>query len=152
MFRYAFTNNRGAGDAFHNAGWTDASARGSSFTQDRAVAGSLTSVFDPKSVGELRFQLADRRAVIRANDAVGPGIDIAGLVNFGRPFEGNCRRTEAHQQITYTYGHFAGQHLWKTGATVNRVHLDARSADGFGGNYIFANFSDFAAGRPDSFR
>src|SRR5207302_6929816 len=34
MVRYAFTNNREAGDAFNTAGWTDPSARGSSFTQD----------------------------------------------------------------------------------------------------------------------
>src|SRR5262249_23267695 len=50
MLRYAFTNNREAGDAFHTAGWDDPSARGSSFTQDHAFAGSLTSVFTPASV------------------------------------------------------------------------------------------------------
>jgi hypothetical protein len=32
----ARTNNREAGDAFNTAGWTDPSARGSSFTQDHA--------------------------------------------------------------------------------------------------------------------
>jgi hypothetical protein len=152
MLRYAFTNNREAGDAFNNAGWSDPSARGSSFTQDHAVVGSLTSAFSPQSFGDLRFQFADRPAVIRTNDSVGPAIDIAGLVNLGRPFEGNGQRTETHQQITYTYGHSSGHHLWKTGATVNRIYLDAHTADGFGGNYIFASLGDFAAGRPDSFR
>jgi hypothetical protein len=40
----------------------------------------------------------------------------------------------------------------KAGATVNRVHLDASIADGFGGTYIFASLADFATGLPDSFR
>jgi hypothetical protein len=42
MVRYAFTNNREAGDAFNTAGWTDPSARGSRFTQDHALIASLT--------------------------------------------------------------------------------------------------------------
>ncbi len=100
----------------------------------------------------MRFQIADRRVAVRTNDAIGPGINIAGLVNFGRPYDGNGRRTEAHRQLTYTYTHSIGHHLWKAGATVNRVHLDAVMADGFGGTYIFASLADFAARRPDSFR
>ena len=152
MLRYAFTNNREAGDAFNTAGWTDPSARGSSFTKDSAVVGSLTSVFTPSSVGDLRFQIADRRAVLRTNDAVGPGVVIAGLVEFGKPYDGNGRRTEAHRQATYSYSHSMGHHLWKAGATVNRVHEDAAMADGFGGSYIFASLADFTAGRPDQFR
>ena len=152
MLRYAFTNNREAGDAFNTAGWTDPSARGSSFVQDHAVVGALTTVFSPRSIGDLRFQFADRRVVLRTNDATGPGIDIAGLVNFGRPYDGNGRRTETHDQMTYTYTQSVGSHLLKAGATVNHVHLDAAVADGFGGTYIFASLADFAAGRPDSFR
>lgn len=152
MLRYAFTNNREAGDAFNTAGWTDPSARGSSFTTDHALVGSLTSVFGARSVGDLRFQFADRRAVLRTNDALGPGIDIAGFVNFGRPYDGNGHRTETHDQLTYTHSYSAGHHLWKAGVTLNRVNLDASLADGFGGLYNFAGLADFAAGRADSFR
>ena len=72
MLRYAFTNNREAGDAFNTAGWTDPSARGSGFLRDDALVGALTTVFDPQSVGDLLFQIADRRAVLRTNDAAGP--------------------------------------------------------------------------------
>ncbi len=152
MLRYAFTNNRDAGDAFNTAGLTDPSARGSSFIEDHAVVGALTSVFDPQSVGDLRFQIADRRALLRTNDAAGPGIDIAELVDFGRPYDGNGRRTETHDQVTYTYSHNVGHHLWKAGATVNHVNEDAAIADGFGGLYIFSSLADFAAGAPDQFR
>src|SRR6516162_6887245 len=153
MLRYAFTNNREAGDAFNTAGWTDPSGRGSSFIRDQAVVGSLTTIFNPHSVGDFRFQIADRRAVLRTNDTAVPGLDIAGLVNFGRPYDGNGRRTETHEQVTYTYSHAGGSgHLWKAGATMNRVKLDASMADGFGGMYLFADLADFAAGRPNMFR
>jgi hypothetical protein len=50
MLRYAFTNNREAGDAFNTAGWTDPSARGSSLTQDHAIVGSVTTILGPQSI------------------------------------------------------------------------------------------------------
>jgi hypothetical protein len=113
---------------------------------DQAVVGSFSTVFDPRSVGDLRFHIADRRVVVRTNDANGPGIDIAGLVNFGRPYDGNGRRTETHRQVSHTFSRSVGHHLWKAGATVNRVHLDANMADGFGATYVFASLADFASG------
>ncbi len=152
MLRYAFTNNREAGDAFHASGLSDASARGSGFIQDQGVAGAWTTIFSPRSVGDLRLQLARRRAVVRTNDSSGPGVDIAGLVSFGRPYEGNGRRLETHDQASYTYSQQAGSHLWKAGAAFHRVREDAAMADGFGGLYLFGSLADFAAGRPAQFR
>lgn len=152
MLRYAFTNNREAGDAFNNAGWTDPSARGSSFIQDYALVGALTTVFNPQSVGDFRFQFAHRDGVHRTNDQTGPGVIISGLAEFGRPYEGNGRRSETHRQFTYTFSHSAGRHLWKAGATVNHVRENAAMADGFGGLYIFGSIADFDAGRPNEFR
>ena len=151
MLRWAFTDNREAGDAFNNLGWTDPSARGSNFTRDQAVVGALTTVFDPQSVGDFRFQFADRHAVLRTNDATGSGVDIAGLIEFGRPWDGNGRRTEQHEQATYTYSRSAGHHLLKAGTTFNRVSLDAAMADGFGGLYIYPTLADFTAGHFDEF-
>jgi hypothetical protein len=151
MLRYAFTDNRESGDVYQ-AAWDDPSARGSSFIEDNALVGSLTSVFGPQSVGDLRFQFADRRAVMRSNDAAGPGVEIAGLIDFGRPYGGNGRRTERHAQAAYNYSHLIGRHDLKFGATMNRVSLDAAMADGFGGLYTFATLADFAAGHPDQFR
>ena len=151
MLRWAFTDNRESGDAFNNLGWTDPSARGSSLTRDNAVVGALTTVFDPQSVGDLRFQFADRRAVVRTNDPGGPGVEIAGLIEFGRPWEGNGRRTERHEQATYTYSHAAGRHLIKAGATYNRISLDAAMADGFGGLSIYPTLAAFTAARANEF-
>lgn len=152
MVRYAFTNNKEAGDAFNTGGLIDASARGSSFLSDNALSGSLTSILGAEAVSDLRFQLATRHAVLRTNDATGPEIDIAGLLIFGHPYAGNSGRRENHYQAVYTYSRTKGKHLWKAGATVNRVREQAHVLDGFGGVYLFGSLSDFLAGNPDQFR
>jgi outer membrane receptor for ferrienterochelin and colicin len=150
--RYALTDNRVAGNAFNTTALDDASARGSSFTADNVVAGSLVSVFGSGSVGDLRFLAATRHAVLRTNDAADPEIDIDGLLDFGQPYAGNSRRTENHYQTSYTFLKTKGRHLWKAGATVNHVNLDSTILDGVGGIFLFASLADFVAGTPDQFR
>jgi len=152
MLRYAFTNNKESGDAFNTGGLMDASARGSSFTSDNALSGALTTVLGSEAVSDLRFQAATRHAVLRTNEPLGPEIDIAGLVIFGRPFVGNSERRENHYEVTYTYTRTQGKHLWKVGGAVNRVRLSADIADGLGGLYLFGSLADFLAGSPDQFR
>src|SRR5438445_1678328 len=80
LLKYALTNNREAGNAFNTGGLVDPSGRGSSFVEDQGVTGSLTSVL----------------AVLKTTDQTGPEITIAGLVDFGRPYDGNQRRRENH--------------------------------------------------------
>lgn len=152
MLRYAFTNNREASDVFNTSGLTDVSGRGSSFISDNALSGSLTTVFGSQAVGDLRFQAATRHAVLRTNDAAGPEIDIAGIVDFGRPFAGPGERRENHYQAGYTYTRTMGKHVWKAGAEINRVRLRASAEDGFGGVYLFNTLLDFLTGNPDQFR
>jgi len=148
MLRYAYTNNREAGDAFHNDGWFDASARGSSFTRDNAIAGALTTVFDPNTVGDFRAQYATRDAVTRTNNTTGPGVYIAGIAIFGRPYDGNGARTETHHQASYIVSRAAGRHLLKAGVTYNRVREDASILDGAGGIFAYATVADYLAARP----
>ena len=152
MLRYAFTNNRESGDAFNTSGLIDASARGSSFTSDNALAGSLTTVLGSDGVSDFRFQAATRHAVLRTNEPFGPEIDIAGLLTFGRPYAGNSDRRENHYQADYTYSRTKGKHLWKVGGTVNRVRLRAGVPDGFSGVYIFSSLADFLTANPAQFR
>jgi hypothetical protein len=152
MLRYAFTNNREAGDAFNTSGLVDLSARGSSFIADNALSGSLTTVYGSNAVGDLRFQAATRHAVLRPTQSIGPEINIAGIVDFGRPYAGLSQRRENHYQAGYTYTRTAGKQIWKAGAIINRVTLRASAADGFGGNYLFNTLQDFLAGQPGQFR
>ena len=148
MLRYAFTNNRVAGDAFNDTGMFDASAHGSAFTADHALSGSLASVLSDTAVNDLRFQAATRRMVLRSNDTNGPGIDIAGVVTFGRPWTGNSRRRENQYEAGDTFSLLRGSHLWKFGGTVRRVSENLLQPDGFGGQYTFASLADFFAGTP----
>ena len=151
MLRYAFTNNQVAGNAFNTGGLEDSSSRGSSFISDNSLAGSLVSTYGSSAVGDFRFQAATRHAVLRTNDSTGPGISIVGLADFGRPFQGNLARRENHYQATYVYARSVGNHLWKAGATINRVRERAVAPDGFGGWYLFGSLSDFFNSQPDSF-
>jgi TonB dependent receptor/Carboxypeptidase regulatory-like domain/TonB-dependent Receptor Plug Domain len=152
MLRYAFTNNKESGDAFNTSGLMDASARGSNFTSDNALSGSLTTVLGSEAVSDLRFQAATRHAVLRTNEPLGPEIDIAGLVTFGRLYAGNSEHRESHYQAGYTYSRTRGKHLWKVGGTVNRIKLRADVPDGFNGVYLFGSLGDFLAGNPNQFR
>jgi outer membrane receptor protein involved in Fe transport len=152
MLRYAFTNNKESGDAFNTSGLIDASARGSGFTSDNTLSGSLTTVLGSRAVSDFRFQAATRRAVLRTNEPFGPEINIVGLVTLGRPYSGNSERRENHYQGNYTYIRSRGKHLWKAGGTANGVSLRAAVPDGFGGVYLFGSLADFLAGNPDQFR
>jgi hypothetical protein len=152
MLRYAFTNNKEAGNSFNTDGLFDASARGSSFLSDNVLSGSLTSVLGSEAVSDLRFELATRHAVLRTNDPVGPEIDIAGALTFGRTYAGNSERRENHYQGAYTYTRTTGKHLWKMGGTVDRIRERADVPDGFGAVYLFDSLADFLVGNPDQFR
>ncbi|MBZ5641750.1 MAG: TonB-dependent receptor [Acidobacteriia bacterium] len=152
MLRYAFTNNQESGDAFNANALTDVSARGSSYISDNVLSGSLTTTYGATGVGDLRFEAATRHAVLRTNDSAGPGIHIAGLIDFGRPYAGFNQRRENHYEASYTYSRARGKHLWKAGAVVNRVGLRATAGDGFGGLYLFNTLADFLAGNPGQFR
>jgi hypothetical protein len=92
LLKYASTNNREVGDGFNTGGLVDPSGRGSSFIEDQGVTGSLTSILSGSALNSVRFQVSTRRAVLRTADQTGPGISIAGLVDFGRPYDGNDRR------------------------------------------------------------
>lgn len=151
MLRYAFTNAKEAGDAFNAGGLMDASAAGSSVSSDNALSGAITTA-GPLSTSDWRFQLATRRVALNTAQQAGPQIDIAGLVSFGDPYNGNGFRRENHYQTQYAYSRVRGRHLWKAGATVSRVRLRADLPNGFGGSYLFGSLADFFAGRAAQFR
>src|ERR1700674_4974385 len=111
LLKYALTNNREAGDAFNTGGLADASGRVSSFVQDQGVTGSLTSVLSNNALNSVRFQVSTRRAVLRTADQTGPEITIAGLIDFGRPYDGNGNRRENHYELMDVASVAKGRHL-----------------------------------------
>ena len=150
--RYSFTNNREATDAFNTSDLVDFSVRGSSFSEDHALVGGLTSLFGTRRVNELRFQIATRRLELRTTDQTGPGVFVPGLIEFGRPYAGNNVHDENHYELGDTFSTAHGRHLFKAGITFNRIHLRAHVPDGFAGLYIFRTLDDLLANKPAYFQ
>ncbi len=151
LLRYAFTNNREVGDAFNMSGLADPSSRGSSFTRDQGLTAGLDSVLSPTVINEANFQISRRTRVFRTTDQIGPGIDIAGVVQFGRPYAGNDERTEDHYQVVNTTSVSHGRHLLKFGLDIDHIHETASAGDGFAAYYIFPTVTAFLTGAPDEY-
>jgi hypothetical protein len=152
LLKYALTNNRETGDAFNTGDLVDPSGRGSSFVEDQGVTGSLTSVLGNNAVNSVRFQVSTRRAVLRSTDQIGPAISIAGLVDFGRPYDGNDKRRENHYELIDVASAAKGRHLINFGADLDWIHENASAYDGFGAVYIFPTLDAFLNGQPDQYR
>jgi hypothetical protein len=151
-FRFAFTNARGRGEAFNTDILSDRSARGSAYTKDYQLTGSAISVLSPKLINDLRFQSSKRRVVTRVGDTTGPGIEIAGVARFGRPYDSEGVRRETRQQFVDNVSLIRSRSEWKAGLTLNHVSLNDDARDGFNGVYIFRSVEDFAAGRAAVWR
>ena len=151
-FRFAFTNARLRGEGFNTDVLTDVSARGSAYTKDYQFTASAVSVLSAHAVNDLRFQVSSRRVLTRAGDTVGPGIEIAGLARFGRPYNADSNRHETREQLVDSASVDRGRSQWKFGGTLNHISLDNDARDGFGGIFVFRSVADFAAGRPANWR
>jgi len=152
LLKYALTNNREAGDAFNTGGLVDPSGRGSSFIEDQGVTGSLTSILSNSALNSVRFQVSTRRAILRTADQTGSGISIAGLVDFGRPYEGNDRRSENHYELNDVASTAKGRHLVSFGGGLDWIRENVSAYDGFGATYIFPTLDSFLSGQPDEYR
>lgn len=152
LLKYALTNNREAGDAFNTGGLTDPSGRGSSFIEDQGVTASLNSLLGTTVLNNIRVQVSTRRAVSRTTDQIGPEIKIAGLVDFGRPYDGNERRHENHYQLVDVATISKGRNLITFGEDTELIHETVLAEDGFGAVYIFPTLGAFLNGQADQYR
>ena len=116
------------------------------------MAGSLTSVLSNKALNSIRFQVSTRRAVLRTTDDTGPGIAIAGLVDFGRSYDGNGRRRENHYELNDVASVVAGHHLISIGGDLDWIRERVSAYDGFGAIYTFPTLDSFMNGQPDQYR
>lgn len=146
--RFAFTNARVRGDAFNTEEFYDVSARGNSYIKDYQFTAADVMVLSLAAIDEIRFQGSTRRAVSNAGDRRGPGVDIAGIARFGRPWEADSSRRESRVQFINNVTIDRGHHEIKTGITLNHVRLRSQMEDGFGGLLTFRTIDDFVAGRP----
>ncbi|MBS1800077.1 MAG: TonB-dependent receptor [Acidobacteria bacterium] len=151
MLRYAFTNTRNVNDAFHTDELTDWTARGSSFFSDNSLNGTLTSTLSSTLLNKLSFELAQRRAVQKTNQASGPGILIPGVALLGTPYSGNDRRFETHLEFADSISLQRRNHLFQFGGRADRVALRTRVTDGSQGFFAFAGLAALQAGNADFF-
>jgi hypothetical protein len=152
LLKYALANNREAGDAFSTGGLVDPSGRGSSFIEDQGLTGSLTSVVSNSALNSVRFQVSTRRAALRTADQIGPEISIAGLIDFGRPYDGNDKRRENHYEFADVASLAKGRHLLSFGGDLDWMDENVTAYDGFGAVYIFPTLNAFLSGTPDQYR
>ncbi len=151
MLRYAFSNTRSVNNAFHTDDLADASARGSAFTSDNSLSGTLNSVLSAKAYNALNFELAQRRVAESTVSRNGPGVWIPGVVLLGTPYSGNSRRYETHLDLGDAFSSQRGRHLLRVGAMLNRVALRARVLDGAQGLFVFSSVSALQAGAAGLF-
>jgi outer membrane receptor protein involved in Fe transport len=152
LLKYALTNNREAGDAFNTGGLVDPSGRGNRFIEDQGVTGSLTSILSNTGLNSVRFQVSTRRTVLRTTDQTGPEISIAGLIDFGRSYDGNERRRENHYELSDVASTAKGRHLISFGGDLDWIHENVWAYHGFGAVYIFPTLNAFLNGQPDQYR
>lgn len=151
MLRYAFTNSRNVDDAFHADELTDRTARGSSFLADNSLNGTLTSTLSESLLNKFSFEVAQRRAVERTGQTVGPGILITGTVLFGTPYSGNDRRFETHTEFADTVALQFRQHFLQFGGRADHVALRTHMPDGSQGLFVFDTLNALQSGTPDFF-
>src|SRR5262249_38243209 len=151
-FRLAFTNDRARNGAFNTNALSDLSARGSAYVKDYQLTSSAVSTRSPSLINDLRFQASARRVVTRAGAAEGPGVEIAGLARFGRPYDADTYRRETREQFVNNVSLVRPRYEWKAGGAVNHVSLRDDPREGFGGLFIFRTPDDLLAGRPAVWR
>lgn len=149
MLRYALTNNRSVNDAFNIDDLTDLSARGSAFYDDNSLNGSWSVTLSPRLLNQVNFEVAQRRVALRSGAASGPGIVVAGIAQFGTPYEGNGRRYETHVDFNDGVIWQKGKHLLQFGVDLSHVALRSSVLDGFAGVYVFSDLPALSNGQPD---
>jgi len=152
MVRAAGNVRDDEGNAFNTGGLFDPSARGSQSISDGGVAASWTAVVSTTMTNELRGQVSTRHVGQHTGESVGPGVSIAGAVDFGRSYVGNASHRQRSIELSDTWGWARGAHFLKAGGDLRSVDITGTANDGTGGFYTFRSVDAFVNGQPDSYR
>lgn len=149
MVRYALTNNRSVNDAFHTDDLSDLSGRGSAFYDDNSLNGTWSWTLSPQLLNRLDFEVAQRRVALRTAATQEPGIVVAGVAQFGTPWDGNSRRYETHIDLGDSVIRQHGKHLVQAGIATSHIALRSADLGGFQGLYVFPSLDALSAAQPD---
>ena len=88
--------------------------------------------------------------MLRTADQTGPEISLAGLADFGRPYDGNDKRRENHYELADVASLAKGRHLVSFGGDLDLIRENVSAYDGFAAVYIFPTLNAFLNGRARS--
>lgn len=149
MARYALTNTRTVNNAFHTTELADLSTRGSSFVRDNSLIAAFSTAVSPHTMNQVDAEVAQRHVVLRTGSTSGPGVEIAGLAEFGTPFSGNGRRDEIHFEGADHVMLQRGHHLFQMGGSFTHIAEHSTERDGFNELFVFPDLPSFQAAQPD---
>jgi len=120
-------------------------------------AGFHTLVISPRTLNELRGQVAFRDQIVRSLDpscgpctdenAGGPTLEVTGAAQVGRQRFTPTYRDNTRYQLTEALSHYRGAHQLRAGIDMSYIQGRRQSLPlHFGGRYIFQNFSLPAGG------
>src|SRR5207249_2726746 len=145
LYHVAAVNSRGAG------GISAATASAGLDNVDQTVAFGDTITLSPRTVNEMRGQVAHSDLQAPPSDPIGPAVSIAGIASFGTLSGSPVRRRNTMYQIVDNFSHQAGAHALRAGVdfVVNDDTITyPRSVRG---SYTFASLPHFLSGTYSGF-
>lgn len=134
-------------------GGLNAVSRGTGLdARDQTVNANLTSVLDPATVNEARFQFTRSRLDAPPNDLVGPAVNVAGVASFGTATFSPTARDVDQIEAADTLSMLFGNHAVKAGGDFLLDRVDVGFPGAVQGVYGFNSLDDFLAGRYASFQ
>jgi hypothetical protein len=146
------TSRDNTADAFNTDSLSDLSARGSSSIDDTALTVGWTRVLGAHGTNEVRGQAAKRQVDLHTTATQGPGVLIAGVAEFGRPYAGNDSHDQRYLEVGDTVRWSRSAHFISAGVDVMNVNLTGTRTDGATGLVQFRSLAAFVANTPDTTR
>jgi hypothetical protein len=120
-------------------------------------AGFHTLVVSPRTLNEVRGQIAYRDQIVRSLDpsclpctdeqAGGPTLEVTGVASVGRQRFTPTLRDNTRYQVTDTISLFRGAHVWRAGVDASYIQGREQTLPlHFGGRYIFQPFAPMPGG------
>ncbi len=134
-------------------GGLNATSRGTSLDhRDQTIAATYVRASSARAIVDLRAAATRSRLRAPANDAVGPGINIAGVANFGTATSSPTARDLDTLEVVAGITSARGAHILKGGVDglYNRALIDFPGA--LQGVYTFPSLPAFAAGRYTTYQ
>jgi len=136
-----------------NVGGLNAVSRGTSLNnRDQTIIASNVATISSHTINETRAQYTRSRLGSPVNDAVGPGVNISGVANFGTATFSPTERDLDTYEVVNTITTQRGAHSIKAGVGFlhNRVNIIFPGA--IQGVYAFSSLANFLANRYTTFQ